>query len=183
MHLEEFKKYDIHTPHFSLCNLNLIGRLVDIIDGDSLAIILPVFNNYYKYNIRLSGIDTCEMKSKNIENKQKALIARTALLNLVMDGNYPITLTKKEIQHILDKDTVFVWVECLEFDKYGRLLANIYKFDKLKLTKVENSFSFSEFLLQNKLAYPYSGKTKLSEIDQIKTLERDFALENDANEI
>jgi len=168
--LEDFENYGINTPHFSLCNLNIIGRLVDVIDGDSLSIILPIFNNYYKYNIRLNGIDTCEMKSKKEETKKKALKARISILNLVTKQNYSENLTKKEIQNILDKNTILVWVECLEFDKYGRLLANVYQFDNLNMSKLENSSSFSEYLLQNKLAYEYTGKTKLSENDQIITL-------------
>ena len=169
--LKEFENYGIHTPYFTLCNLNIVGRLVDVIDGDSLSIILPIFNNYYKYNIRLNGIDTCEMKSKNEETKKKALKARISILNLVTNENYSENLTKKEIKNILDKNIILVWVECLEFDKYGRLLANVYhQFDNLNMKKLENSNSLSEYLLQNKLAYEYTGKTKLSEQDQIITL-------------
>lgn len=170
VNLEEFANYGINTPHFTLCNVNLVGRLVDVIDGDSLSIILPIFNKYYRYNIRLNGIDTCEMKSKNEETKKKALKARISILNLVTNENYSEILTKKEIKNILDKNIILVWVECLEFDKYGRLLANVYQFDNLNMTKLDNSSSFSEYLLQNKLAYKYAGKTKLSEQDQIITL-------------
>lgn len=171
VNLKEFENYGINTPHFTLCNLNFVGRLVDVIDGDSLSIILPIFNNYYKYNIRLNGIDTCEMKSKNEETKKKALKARISILNLVTNENYSENLTKKEIKNILDKNIILVWVECLEFDKYGRLLANVYhQFDNLNMKKLENSNSLSEYLLQNKLAYEYTGKTKLSEQDQIITL-------------
>jgi endonuclease YncB( thermonuclease family) len=170
---KEFKQYDINTPYFTLCNLNLIGRVVNIIDGDSLSIILPIFNNYYKFNIRLNGIDTCEIKSKHEETKKKALKARISILNLITNQNYSETLTKHEIKDILDKYVILVWVECLNFDKYGRLLANIYQLDKLSICKLENSLSLSEYLLQNKLAYEYSGKTKLSEDDQLLYLNKD----------
>lgn len=168
--IKEFKQYDINTSHFSLCNLNLIGRIVNIIDGDSLNIILPVFNNYYKFNIRLNGIDTCEIKSKIEDNKKKALKARISILNLLTNHNYPETLTKNDIKDILDKDVILVWVECLNFDKYGRLLANVYQLDYLSMNKLKNT-SLSEYLLQNKLAYEYTGKTKLSENDQLETLQ------------
>lgn len=168
--IKNFENYGIHTPYFTLCNLNTIGRLVDVIDGDSLSIVLPIFDNYYRYNVRLNGIDTCELKSKQEETKKKALKARISILNLVTNNNYSEHLTKKEIQNILDENIILLWVECLEFDKYGRLLANVYQFDKLNMTKLENSNSFSEYLLQNKLAYEYTGKTKLSEQDQIITL-------------
>ena len=170
---KKFKEYNINTPYFTLYNLNLIGRVVNIIDGDSLSIILPIFNNYYKYNIRLNGIDTCEMKSKNEENKKKALTARISILNLISNENYSDTLTKHEIQEILDKHVILVWVECLNFDKYGRLLANVYQLNNLSMTKLENSLSLSEYLLQNNLAYEYSGKTKLSEDEQLLYLNKE----------
>lgn len=166
--IKEFEQYDINTSPFTLCNYNLLGRIVNIIDGDSLNIILPVFNNYYKFNIRLNGIDTCEIKSKIDDNKKKALKARISILNLLTNHTYPETLTKTDIKHILDKDIILVWVECLNFDKYGRLLANVYKLDNISMNKLN---SLSEYLLQNKLAYKYTGKTKLSEHDQLQTLQ------------
>ena len=168
--IKEFKQYNINTSSFTLCNLNLIGRIVNIIDGDSLNIILPVFNNYYKFNIRLNGIDTCEMKSKTDDNKKKALKARISILNLLTNHTYPETLTKNDLKYILDKDVILVWVECLNFDKYGRLLANVYQLDYLSMNKLKNT-SLSEYLLQNKLAYEYTGKTKLSENDQLEKLQ------------
>ena len=46
--INAFKNYGIKTPRFSLNNLKTYGRLVDIIDGDSLSIILPIYDNYFK---------------------------------------------------------------------------------------------------------------------------------------
>ena len=164
----DFTNYSINTPEFSLNGFCTNGRLVDIIDGDSLTIILPLFNNFYKYHVRLCGIDTCEMKSKNKENKDLAIKARNTLLELVVDKKYistpKSTLLKKDIQEILDKNIIIVFVECFDFDKYGRLLANVYiKKDDLKI-------NLSEYLLQHKLAYKYTGDTKLTEKEQLEIL-------------
>ena len=173
----DFTKHDIHTPEFSLSGICTFGRLVDIIDGDSLSIILPVLNNFYKYNVRLNGIDTCEMKSKSQENKELALKAQKTLLELVVpltqsalagkvDQNYEGELTRKNIKEILDKKITTVFVECLDFDKYGRLLANVYKHGDLGSSPI----NLSDYLLQHKLAYVYTGNTKLTEKQQIETL-------------
>ena len=146
----DFTGCSIDTPEFTLNGLNTTGRLVNIIDGDSVSIVLPVFNNFYNYNIRLSGIDTCEMRSKNEKCRNLAIKARDTLLGLV---------TRKG-EYKLDKNVVLVFVECLDFDKYGRLLANVF-FDKINL---------SEYLLKHKLAYHYIGHTKLTEEEQLEIL-------------
>jgi len=163
---EEFSKYSIDTKKFSLDGLCTQGRIVDIIDGDSLSIILNIFNNYYKFNVRINGIDTCELKSKNELNKQLAHKARTSLLKLITGFEDTAILSKKEVQNILDKEIYIVYLECLNFDKYGRLLANVYT----TISGNKNEL-LSEYLLKNKLAYVYTGETKLSEADQLDIIE------------
>jgi endonuclease YncB( thermonuclease family) len=163
---EEFSKYSIDTKKFSLDGLCTQGRIVDIIDGDSLSIILNIFNNYYKFNVRINGIDTCELKSKNELNKQLAHKARTSLLKLITGFEDTPILSKKEVQNILDKEIYIVYLECLDFDKYGRLLANVYT----TISGNKNEL-LSEYLLKNKLAYVYTGETKLSEADQLDIIE------------
>lgn len=158
----DFAKYDIKTPEFTLNGTCTKGRLVDIIDGDSLSIILPLFNNYYRYNVRINGIDTCELKSKNQENKTLALQARSCLLKLVTAKDHPITLSRQEIKQILNENVFVVYLKCLDFDKYGRLLAEIY---------THSDVSFSQHLLDNKLAYKYTGQTKLTETEQLNVME------------
>ena len=158
----DFSKYDIKTPQFTLNGKCTTGRLVDIIDGDSLSIILPVFDNYYRYNVRVNGIDTCELKSKNEMNKTLALQARCCLLKLVTGKDYPITSSRQEIKEILNENVFVVYLKCLDFDKYGRLLAEIY---------TDSNISFSQHLLDNKLAYKYTGQTKLTETEQLDVME------------
>lgn len=165
MQKEIFKDYDIHTKSFSLHGQETFCRLVDIIDGDSLVVILPVFDNYYKYHIRINGIDTCEMKSKNQDNKQLALKARCELLNIITKNNYDFNISKDEMKRILNSDIYILYLECREFDKYGRLLANVYLDDSKKI-------SLSEHLINKNLAYIYTGDTKLSESEQLKKLKK-----------
>jgi endonuclease YncB( thermonuclease family) len=165
---EQFKNYDISTPHFSLNGTNTYGRLVDIYDGDTVKIVLPLFeSNYFKFDVRLNGIDTCEIKSHNLENKEKGVKAKKRVCDMVEEiyGNYVnVKLeTQKEIKDYLKSIVCIVFVKCYNFDKYGRLLADVY-IDYNSLTRK----SISEILLSEKLAYPYNGGTKLTEEEQLK---------------
>lgn len=161
----DFKNYDINTSEFTLDGSFLPGRLVDIIDGDSLVIILPVFNSYYKYHVRINGIDTCEMKSKNQDNKTLALQARLELLCLITQGTnqeqeYDINITRTDIKRILNESVFLIYLECKDFDKYGRLLADVY-------TNKTKTIMLSQHLLDKHLAYVYTGATKLKETEQL----------------
>jgi endonuclease YncB( thermonuclease family) len=169
-----FNNYDINTPEFTLDKSFIPGRLVDIIDGDSLVIILPVFNSYYKYHVRINGIDTCEMKSKNQDNKILALKARLELLCLITQDTkqytkqytkqeYDINITRTDIKRILNESVFLVYLECKDFDKYGRLLADVYT-DKTK------TIMLSQHLLDKHLAYVYTGATKLKETEQVEIM-------------
>lgn len=165
--INAFKNYGIKTPRFTLNNLKTYGRLVDIIDGDSLTIILPIYNDYFKFNVRLNGIDTSELHSHIEELRHFAENAKNELVKLIIKMD---DLTKHKVQEVLDEQLTIIWIECLEFDKYGRLLANVYCFnDNTK----EYDISLSEYLLNNKFAYKYDGGTKLSESEQINLINLD----------
>ena len=155
MNKEDFKQYGGSTPSLSINGLKCYGRLIDIYDGDTVKVILPTFNSYYKFTIRLNGIDTCEIKCKDKILQENAIKARDRVLELLTNNKIN---TKKDIKNLLESDVFLVWVECLNNDKYGRILANIYK-DK------NEKKSISEILLEEKLAYSYEGKTKLSNDD------------------
>lgn len=154
-----FFNYDT-TPEFSLKGTECIGRVVQIHDGDTLTIIIPVFTTLFKFSVRLAGIDTCEMTSKNETTKELAIKAKKRLLELVTATTSPIDIM--EIKRYLMENIVLVYVKCQDFDKYGRLLAEV--------SKEKDSELFSNILLTEKLAYSYDGKKKLTEEEQIKFL-------------
>jgi endonuclease YncB( thermonuclease family) len=155
MSREDFRQFGGSTPELSINGLNSYGRLIDIYDGDTIKVILPTFGSYYKFTIRLNDIDTCEIRSKDKILQDNAIKARDRLFELATTSKVN---TKNDIKKILEADVYLVWVECCNKDKYGRVLANIYK-DKGSIK------SFSEILLEEKLAYKYEGKTKLSDDD------------------
>lgn len=154
MDKELFKQHGGSTPKFSLKGMRFASRIVDVIDGDTIVGIIPLMNTFYKFHIRLASIDTSEIKSKDAKLKEIAIKAKNRLLELITDKSIN---SKNE----LEADVYLVWLKCEDFDKYGRLLANIYR-------TPECVKSFSEILLEEKLAYPYYGSTKLPEESQLE---------------
>ena len=157
MNKEDFRQFGGSTPELSINGLKSYGRLIDVYDGDTIKVILPAFGSYYKFTMRLNDIDTCEIRSKDKILQNNAIKARDRLFELATNSKVN---TKNDIKNLLESDVYLVWVECCNKDKYGRILANIYKDKDKDIAK-----SFSEILLEEKLAYKYEGKTKLSDDD------------------
>lgn len=155
---------DINTPLFSFNGINCISRIVDITDGDTLKAVIFFKENYYKIIIRLNDIDTCETRSKCDENKNLGIKAKLRMYNLITDKNLDNNDDiKKNIKKELNTYCHLVYIKCYDFDKYGRVLADIYKNEN-------DENSFSTILINEKLAYKYTGKTKLTEKEQIDLL-------------
>ena len=55
-------------------------------------------------------------------------------------------------EKILDK---IIMVKCLDFDKYGRLLVEIYE-----IKEHDTKSNISDWLIDNNYAYVYNGGTK-----------------------
>jgi len=115
------------------------GKVVKVYDADTITIANRVSldggNTYsadiYRFNVRLNGIDTPEIKSKNPTTKALAVKARDALRYLILD----------KIVHLSNVST----------DKYGRLLADVH-FENLHI---------NQWLLDQQYATPYAGGTKV----------------------
>jgi len=168
---------DFNTPYFSFDGLKCISRVVDITDGDTIKAIINFKDNYYKIVIRLFNIDTCETKSKIAENKNLGIEAKKRVYNIITGKTieeFDNTNIKKIIKNELNSNCYYIYVKCYEFDKYGRVLADIYKKnDKNDLSDLnDNCESISNILINEKLAYIYSGKTKLTEEEQLELLKK-----------
>ena len=149
-------------PEFSLQGLTLQGKIVELYDADTCKIVLPVLNSFYKFNCRLSGIDTPEMKPlKSKPNRDNEIIwakkARAELLKLICTDDKcfeDLDIKKDKIISSLEKNKRLVTVKCLEFDKYGRLLVELYGVDKEK--------SFNDVLVDKNMAVSYDGGKKVN---------------------
>jgi len=151
--LKNIKSSDI--PKFSLNGIKTYGKIVEVYDGDTCKIVLLINNILQKFNCRINGIDTPEMKpplnkpNREIEIKN-AYRCRNRLIQLSTSISANIDSDVKKIS--LDTNTKLVYVECLEFDKYGRLLVNIYE--------KENELAYNEILINEGFAKKYNGGTK-----------------------
>ena len=153
---------DTNTPLFSFNGINGMARVVDITDGDTIKAIINFKNDYYKIIVRLNDIDTCETKSKCEENKNLGIEAKKRLYNLITNKNIDNN-DKKIIKQELNNKCYLIYLKCYDFDKYGRVLGDIYQNEN-------DDISFSSILIKEKLAYIYGGKTKLTEKEQIELL-------------
>lgn len=109
------------------------GKVIKVYDGDTITIAtkLPINGSpIYKFQVRLTGIDSPEIKGKSPEEIALAKISRDALHNLIFD----------KIVQLKDVGT----------EKYGRLLANVYI----------NNINVNQWMLDNKYAIEYDGGTK-----------------------
>ena len=148
------------------------ARVIDIYDGDTITCIIKLHKKYpYKFQVRLAGIDTCELRSKNPDVRSKAIEARQFVIQTITgcsDDVLQKLTTRNAIKNFLNKASYFVWIHVAGFDKYGRVLANIYTHKSGTSTYPHHKIlqapkSISDILVEKGLAYVYNGRTKLTE--------------------
>jgi endonuclease YncB( thermonuclease family) len=160
MSKEEFKTATLESPEFSFNGTKCWARVVSVYDGDSPTIVFPFNDKMYKFSTRVYGIDTSEIKSQDQACKDRAIKARNRLVELITKAPFPQQVTsKKDIQKLLAQDVYLVWVECMEFDKYGRVLIKMQ-------SSPQDTKNFADILIEEQCAYPYFGGTKLNETQQ-----------------
>lgn len=150
-----------NTPEFSLQGHQTYARVVNIYDGDTMTCVIPYLGAFFKFSVRLGGIDTCEMRSKHPINKELAYKARNRIISLVTRGRMTPTenTTKTDIEMFLNSQVFLVHLTCQKSDKYGRILVDVRQ-------EPFDLFTFSNILIQERLAYAYQGDTKLTEEEQ-----------------
>ena len=141
-------------PQF-LENKIIYGRVMSIYDGDTITVLVKIDNNYCKWSVRLYQLDTCEMKTKDEKLKDTAIKAKLLLYKLITNIEEDLDDSKK-MNHFLENNIVIVKLKTFGLDKYGRILASVYKKDD----DIEKHKSFSEIIIENKLGYNYDGGNK-----------------------
>jgi endonuclease YncB( thermonuclease family) len=159
----DFAAYSINTPFLSLKGIITKARVVSVYDGDTLTLIIPFKNEFFKFNCRMMGIDTCEMKSKLQQNRETAIKARNRVLQLlgVPVADLNVKLTTQKIQSLLAENIYTCWVKCYETEKFGRTLVDVCTSNDMQRTVAQT-------LVNEKLAYEYKGDTKLTEEQQVE---------------
>jgi endonuclease YncB( thermonuclease family) len=156
-----------NTPEFSLGSMVLQGCVLSCYDADTCTIALPLFDNIFKFTCRLNGIDTPEMKPRKDKiGRDNEIIwakkARAELLKMVCNENVSylfdnLDIKKEEINKILEENKKIITVKCNMWDKYGRLLVDLYNNEDTLLQK-----SFNNMLVEKNMAVAYNGGTKIT---------------------
>lgn len=120
------------APMLSFEGQTIKAKVVSVYDGDTIKVIFPLKDTFYKWNCRLTGIDTPELRTKNTNEKKFGYEVRDILK-----------------EKILNK---IVNIRCGDFDKYGRLLTEVFFLD--------SNNSVNDWLIENKYAFSYDGGTK-----------------------
>lgn len=130
------------------------GRVVKVYDGDTITIASAVPGLYaspvYKFTVRLRGVDTPELRSRDADEKAVAKIARDALRKLIM-------------HEVVDLHDV-------ELEKYGRMLCDVTVRPQHDAhtsapaaggsMQQPDKVCLRQWLLSNRLAVVYDGGTK-----------------------
>tara|TARA_Y100000591_G_C21674300_1_gene614602 strand:+ start:219 stop:653 length:435 start_codon:yes stop_codon:yes gene_type:complete len=136
---------DNKTPIFSLEGTKHLCKVVNVYDGDTCKVVFPFADKMCRWNVRLTGYDTPEMRPpRNQENREEekkaAYAARNFLRSKVMN------------------DDQLVYIKCGEFDKYGRLLGTLY-------LRENDENSINDLMIQEGHGYVYDGGTKKKFVD------------------
>lgn len=130
-----------NTSEFTFENKEFICKCISVYDGDTITVAFKPFGEkIYRYNIRLLGIDTPEIRTKNLSEKAMGIKVRDIL-------------RKKILNKIIS-------LKCGKFDKYGRLLGEVYINDT---NSKNNNKSINQWLIDEGMAYVYDGGTKRTE--------------------
>jgi len=104
----DYKVEQLHlpAPKFSLKNQTCLGECVSVYDGDTARFNILTSIGVHQWAVRISHYDSPEIKGVDLEEKVHARACRDLMKDL-----------------ILGKVCV---IQCGDFEKYGRLLGEIY---------------------------------------------------------
>lgn len=121
-----------------------LAKVVRCYDGDTCYCIFKYNNEYQLFTIRMYGYDSAEMKvSQELPEDKRKILKEQALSD------------KHRLEELLLNKCVYVF--CKDFDKYGRILANI----KLSL---DDDVFVNDIMIKEGHGYAYFGGTKHQEI-------------------
>lgn len=134
MDLHSWEEYtEDNVRPFSLEGKKHFAKISSVYDGDTVKCIFGFGGEMFVWNCRISGVDTPELRTRNVLEKAHGYVARDRLRELILDK--------------------VVMITCGEFDKYGRLLIDI---------ELSDGTNVSKWLVQEGLAFEYDGGTKRS---------------------
>jgi len=140
--LEKFKNIENinNIPYFSFKGKIFYAKHCNIYDGDTFSVIFEYNGEFIKYKCRCNGYDSPEMKP-SLSNQNR--IHEKELANKA----------KNRLEELLNKHpSKLIKIECLDFDKYGRLLLNVWNMVDIKM--------INDIMIEEGHGKVYSGGTK-----------------------
>lgn len=144
---------DNTTPQLTFDGMNTTVRVTDVYDGDTITAVVDIGGfQYRRVTMRLTGIDTPELRSKFADERNMALAARNRVLNWLLPGVFALDgkYTRRSITAQLDHSPAIVDARLGKFDKYGRVLCRIFR----------DSQCLNDVMVEEKLARPFDGRGK-----------------------
>ena len=112
------------------------AKLQRVVDGDTCDALIDLgFDTWVKKRIRFKGVDTCECRTRDLDEKKKGLAAKEFTKNLLENSD----------------DGKFA-LRSYGVGKYGRVLGELFVKGETK--------SVNDLLLENGHAYEYEGGKK-----------------------
>jgi hypothetical protein len=150
---DELEGLDMNKiKRFSFNGVCCKARVYSCHDGDTITVVFKFHNDFIKVSARLDRIDSCEIISKNDLLRTFAIKCKNRLIELISNKSAQNT----NFAH----DCCIVWIKCHEFDKYGRVLIDLYKNET-------DTKSVQDILLDENLVLPYNGEMKRPDAEQL----------------
>ena len=131
-HFVNWNEVDVNTPELSFRGMRIVCKVVSVYDGDTIKVVFPFLGRLYKWNCRIDGVDTPELRTRSALEKEFGYFVRDKLREKILNQ--------------------VVYIECGNFDKYGRLL----------VTPFLKGMDISQWLIENGYAFQYGGGKKNS---------------------
>ena len=130
----DWNSIDNNINQFTFEGRKCEGKVVSVYDGDTVKIVIPLTDKepdrLYRWNCRLINVDTPEIRTRNKKEKEFGKQVRDYLKDKILNK--------------------VVTVSCHDFDKYGRLLVEIFMDNK----------SINNWLIEKEYAKKYDGGKK-----------------------
>ena len=138
---EELKKMDENKiSYFSFNGMEFHAKPCNIYDGDTFSAIFKYRDEYIKYRCRCYGYDSAEMKPLLSKPNREA----EKILAYAAKDRFIELLTQHPENNI--------FIKCHEFDKYGRLLLEIWNYI--------DEESINNIMINEGYRKPYTGEKK-----------------------
>ena len=149
--LEEETKLLLTTkdiPEFNLIDNIKICKVISVYDGDTIKVCFYHNGIINKWNIRLIGLDTPELRpSRKLPNREeeikKAKESRDYLKSILLTNN----------------ESKLFYLKCYDFDKYGRLLGEIFNYQPILFDATNTTTNNTQIGGSTSILHPLSINT------------------------